>query len=157
MRLDLSVGESCSDTELLELRHQLLEQMGKTPECLSDVRKLRDEVYDLVAERIYGTDDKRAIAHECVNHWKKTLVPDYTEFVVESVRLKLRDLLSIDTLVDLRFALERGIRHQTPWEDLLLAKVGPAVTQSAIAPEQMRRAVALIRSEYEVALQIATL
>jgi hypothetical protein len=71
--------------------------------------------------------------------------------------LKLRDILPIDTQVDIRFALERGIKNAIPWEDLLLEEVGPAITKSDRSAEQMRHSLRLIQDEYASALKITTL
>lgn len=146
-----------SDMRLLELRHHLLEKMRKTPESFTDIEALLGEVNDLIAESIYTREDRETIERECLEHWKKTLVPSYTELCVETVRLKLRDTLSVGTLVDLRFALEQGIKNKTLWEDFLVDMVGPAITTSDISPDQMRCALRLIREEYESVLRIATL
>ena len=157
MRLELRETESSPDTDLLALRHHLLERLLTHPECVSDVEKLLGEVNDLVAECIYASDDRDTIARECLKYWRDNLLPHYTELCVDTVRLKLQAFLSMDTQVDLRFALERGIRNQVSWEDLLLQEVGPAITRSNLSPEVMRHALGIIHTEYEGALRVARL
>jgi hypothetical protein len=131
--------------------------MKKCPECLSEVGTLLDEVNELVAECIYAEGDRETIATECLRHWRETLLPHYTDLCVETVRLKLRDSLSVTSRIDVKFALERGIKNRIPWEDLLLEEIGPAVTQSDLSAHQMRYALGIIGAEYESALTIAEL
>jgi hypothetical protein len=157
MRLELTYSEISADERLLELRHHLIEKMGSAPECLLDVDKLLGEVNDLLANCIYATEDREAIVKECLQHWKQSLVPHFTELCVETVRLKLRDSLSLDSLIDIRFALESGIKHRIPWDDLLAEEIGPAITKSDLSPYQMRHALWTLRVEYESALRIAML
>lgn len=157
MRLALSYQESSSDIRLLELRHILLEKLTKTPECHSEVFELLEEVNDLLADCIYANEDRDAIINACLTHWKTTLLPHHTELCVESVRLKLGNHLAVGALIDIRFALESGIKHQIPWDDLLLETIGPVITRSDLSPERMRHAIQLIQMEYQSALQIATL
>lgn len=71
--------------------------------------------------------------------------------------LKLNNMLPIDALVDIRFALERVIKNAIPWEDLLLEEVGPAITKSDRSAEHMRHSLRLIQDEYARALKISTL
>ena len=157
MRLETSSTKDSPDDTLLELRHHLLEKLAANPECVSEVEQLLSEVDDLVADSIYTREDRDTILQECLNHWRERLLPHYTELCVETVRLKLKNMLPIDALVDIRFALERGIKNAIPWEDLLLEEVGPAITKSDRSAEQMRHSLRLIQDEYARALKISTL
>lgn len=157
MRLEIASTKDSPDDTLLELRHHLLEKLAAHPECLSEVEQLLSEVDELVADSIYTREDRNTILQECLNHWREKLLPHYTELCVETVRLKLKNMLPMDALVDIRFALERGIKNVIPWEDLLLEEVGPAITRSNGSTEEMRHSVRLIEDEYARALRISAL
>jgi len=153
-----SIATDCSkESRLLGLRHELLGKMVSTPECISDVEQLLGEVNDLIAESIYAACDKDIIAQECVTHWKKTLLPRYSDLCVETIRIKLNDTLPLEASIDIRFAVARGLKNQVPWEDLLVGEVGPVITRTRLCPQEMRRSVQLIQSEYQSALRIAEL
>lgn len=154
---DPSAIDGSSDLAILQLRHELLALMVNTPECSSDVPKLLEDVHELLVEQIYAGDDRDAIARECLSHWKKTLVPRFTDLCVHTVKTKLTGVLPVGSLVDIGFSLEQGISNGKPWEELLVDDVGPAVTNSDITTDRMRRALSLIKSEYESAFRIATL
>lgn len=157
MRLEITSSEDSPDAALLELRHHLLEKLATNPECLFEVEQLLNEVNELLADAVYTRDDRDAILRACLDHWRANLLPHYVELCTETVRLKLTNVLPIDALVDIRFALERGLKNATPWEDLLLEEIGPAITRSNRSPEEMRKSVRLIEDEYTRALRIATL
>ncbi len=155
--LNLAAGDDSSDVQLLTLRREILGLMGKTPECSSDVRDLLSEVNELLADQIYAPDDREAISQACLTHWKATLVPHFTQLCVDTVKAKLRGELEIGELIDIGFALEQGASHGKGWEALLLDDVGPTVTTSSLSADRMRRALSVIRSEYESVLRVATL
>lgn len=69
--------------------------------------------------------------------------------------MKLRELLSVASHIDVKFALERGLKKLIPWEDLLLEEIGPVMTQSDLSAQQVRYALRIIGAEYETALTIA--
>ena len=149
--------EDSKDSRLLGLRHELLGKMVSTAECISDVEQLLGEVNDIIAESIYAACDRDIITQECVTHWKKTLLPLYSDQCVETIRIKLQGALPLEASIDIRFAVARGLKNQIPWEDLLLAEVGPVITRTPLFIHEMRRSVQLIQSEYESALRIAKL
>jgi hypothetical protein len=157
MRLEIASFPDSPDATLVELRHHLLEKLAANPECLSEVEHLVREVDELVAEAIYTREDRDTILRECLDHWRGNLLPRYTDLCVDTVRLKLSNMMPIDALVDIRFALERGIKHAIPWEDLLLEEVGPAITRSNRSIEEMRHSIRLVEDEYARALRITML
>jgi hypothetical protein len=155
--LNLATGDDSSDVQLLTLRREILGVMGKTPECSSDVRDLLSEVNELLADQIYAADDREAISQACLDHWKATLVPHFTQLCVDTVKAKLRGELGVGELIDIGFALEQGVSNRKAWEDLLLDDVGPVVTTSSLSADRMRCALSVIRFEYEIALRVARL